>query len=115
MKKSHLIPNNLKKYYLTSNVNHRNLLTLSNPKIDKNSIPTFGIHLAPNNMSGFNVCKMAFNCKKICLHASGSKLHYSNKIKSRIKKTLAFNLDNNYFLITAFFSFFLISIFFTFD
>ena len=101
MKKSHLIPNTLKEFYALTNINHRTLLTLSNPKIDKNIIPTFGIHLAPNNMSGFNVCKMAFNCKKICLHASGSKLHYSNKIKSRIKKTLAFKTDNNYFLITA--------------
>ena len=101
MKKAHLIPKTLKEYYLKSNVNHRNLLTLSNPKIDKNIIPTYGIHLAPHTISGVNLCPMAFNCKKICLFASGSKLYYSNKLKSRIKKSLAFNLDSNYFLITA--------------
>ena len=42
MKKSHLIPNTLKEFYALTNINHRNLLTLSNPKIDKNIIPTFG-------------------------------------------------------------------------
>ena len=95
MKKAHLIPKTLKEYYLKSNVNHRNLLTLSNPKIDKNIIPTYGIHLAPHTISGINLCPSAFNCKKICLFASGSKLYYSSKLKSRIKKSLAFNLDSN--------------------
>ena len=99
MKKSFFIPDTLKKYYKLTGINHNTLLSV-NPKINKNSISTYGVHLAPHTISGFNLCPMALNCSKICLHAAGVPYMYDNKLKARINKSLAFNADSNLFLIT---------------
>jgi len=97
--KTHLLPKTIKAFQESFKLNYNTLLTDSNPKILKSDIKTFILHLSPSNTSGvINVCKSAFNCKKLCLHHSGNPLHYSSKIKSRINKTIAFNYSQNDFM-----------------
>ena len=97
--KTHYLPKTIKAYQESFKLNYNTLLSDSNPKTQKSSIKTFILHLSPSNSSGvINVCKSAFNCKKLCLHHSGNPLPYSSKIKSRINKTVAFDYSQNDFM-----------------
>ena len=73
-----------------------NLLSV-NPKTEKslkNGDPqTYILHLAPHNLSGFNVCPGAGNCKRICLHSAGNPVYMAAKQAARIRRTLAFSAD----------------------
>ena len=66
----------------------------ANPKVAKNGkevdVNTYPLHLAPYNLSGFNVCAMASKgCIKACLHTAGNPAYMEQKNTSRITKTLA--------------------------
>ena len=69
------------------------LLTTANAKIrkgEKIGFKTFGIHLAPASLSGFNVCKDASaGCAASCLNTAGMGA-FSNVQLARIEKTRLF-------------------------
>lgn len=80
----------------------------NSPKLIKScdrNVLTYGVYLAPHNLSGHNVCPGSDNCSKYCLHGSGR-----NKIEllinknggsiqnSRIKKTKLFFDDREMFM-----------------
>jgi len=80
----------------------------NSPKLIKSldrKVMTYGVYLAPHNISGYNVCPESCNCSKYCLHGSGR-----NKIElltfkdggsiqnSRIKKTKLFFEDRPAFM-----------------
>lgn len=69
------------------------LLTTANAKIrkgEKIGFKTFGIHLAPASLSGFNVCKDASaGCAASCLNTAGMGV-FSNVQRARIEKTRLF-------------------------
>ncbi|MBF0648727.1 hypothetical protein IR083_07835 [Dysgonomonas sp. GY75] len=80
----------------------------NSPKLIKSmgrNVMTYGVYLAPHNISGYSVCPESCNCSKYCLHGSGR-----NKIelltfkgggpiqKSRIKKTKLFFEDRPAFM-----------------
>lgn len=77
------------------------LLTTSNTKIrkgEKLGFSTFGIHLAPSNLSGFNTCKNASaGCAAACLNTAGMGV-YSTVQKARIEKTRFFFSDKATFM-----------------
>ena len=77
------------------------LLTTANAKIrkgEKIGFRTFGIHLAPASLSGFNVCKDASaGCAAACLNTAGMGA-FSNVQNSRIEKTRLFFKDKAIFL-----------------
>lgn len=77
------------------------LLTTSNTKIrkgEKLGVMTFGVHLAPANLSGFNVCKDASaGCAAACLNTAGMGV-YSTVQKARIEKTRLFFSDREAFM-----------------
>lgn len=59
---------------------------------------TYGIHLAPSNLSGFNVCKDATaGCAAACLNTAGRGAMNSVQ-KARIEKTHLFFTDKQRFL-----------------
>jgi len=59
-------------------------------KGEKKGWKTYGIHLAPSKVSGYNVCKWASKgCAMACLNLSGMGT-FSNVQEARIKKTRAF-------------------------
>jgi len=59
---------------------------------------TYGIHLAPSNLSGFNVCKDASKgCAAACLNMAGRGA-MSSVQKARIEKTHLFFTDKQRFL-----------------
>ena len=66
------------------------LLSTANAKIlkrEKEGWMTFGLHLAPSKLSGYNVCQWASRgCAKVCLNTSGHGA-YSTVQAARIKKT----------------------------
>ena len=70
------------------------LLTTANAKIlkgEKEGWMTMGIHLAPANLSGFNVCHWASRgCTDSCLNTSGHGA-FSTVQEARIKKTKLLN------------------------
>jgi len=72
------------------------LLTTANAKIrkgEKMGYLTYGIHLAPASLSGFNVCKDASaGCAAACLNTAGMGI-FSNVQKARIEKTKLFFKD----------------------
>ena len=72
------------------------LLTTANAKIkkgEKMGYLTYGIHLAPASLSGFNVCKDAsVGCAAACLNTAGMGV-FSNVQKARIEKTKLFFKD----------------------
>ena len=91
--KPHFLPKQIKAYQESYKLNYNSLLS-ENPKTKKSSIKTFILHLSPSDSSGvINVCKSAFNCKKLCLHRSGNIMYLKNKIEARIKRTIAYS-DN---------------------
>lgn len=80
----------------------------TSPKLIKSmtrNVITYGLYLAPYNLSGYNVCPESCNCSVHCLHGSGR-----NKIElltnkeggsiqnSRIKKTKLFFEDRSSFM-----------------
>ena len=77
------------------------LLTTANAKIrkgEKIGFKTFGIHLAPASLSGFNVCKDASaGYAASCLNTAGMGA-FSNVQNSRIEKTRLFFKDKAIFL-----------------
>jgi len=77
------------------------LLTTANAKIrkgEKIGFKTFGIHLAPASLSGFNVCKDASaGCAASCLNTAGMGV-FSNVQNARIEKTRLFFKDKAVFL-----------------
>ena len=97
--KSHLLPKTIKTFQKSFNLNYNTLLSDSNPKTQKSTIKTYILHLSPSDSSGvINICKSAFNCKKLCLHRSGNPKFLNSKIKSRINKTIAFDYSQNDFM-----------------
>lgn len=66
------------------------LLTTKNQKLqksDKYNYVTFGLHLAPASLSGFNTCPQSTPlCRTYCLNTSGHGA-YRNVQEARIKKT----------------------------
>ena len=66
------------------------LLTTANAKIlkgEKEGWMTLGIHLAPSNLSGYNVCQWASRgCTEVCLNTSGHGA-FSTVQAARIAKT----------------------------
>jgi len=77
------------------------LLTTANAKIrkgEKLGYQTFGIHLAPASLSGFNVCKDASaGCAAACLNTAGMGA-FSNVQLARIEKTKLFFKDKSLFM-----------------
>lgn len=67
-------------------------------KGEKKGFTTYGLHLAPANLSGFNVCKDATSgCAAACLNTAGRGA-MSSVQKARVKKTLFFFKDKENFL-----------------
>ena len=67
-------------------------------KGEKRGFITYGIHLAPSNLSGFNVCQYASKgCAAACLNTAGRGA-MSSVQKARIAKTLLFFTDKDRFL-----------------
>lgn len=81
------------------------LLTTANAKILKSKgrgYLTFGLHLAPSTLSGFNTCSCASNgCKAACLNTAGRGV-YSKVQNARIKKTLLFFQERESFMALLF-------------
>ena len=77
------------------------LLTAGNAKIIKGEAfgyMTKGMHLAPANLSGYEVCKWrSKGCTMACLNTAG-RGHMQNTQDSRIKKTKLFFEDTLAFL-----------------
>ena len=64
----------------------------ANPKTSKAAIVdgvySLPLHLAPERLSGWNVCPMATDgCKAACLHTAGNKAHMPQKERSRLART----------------------------
>jgi hypothetical protein len=67
-------------------------------KGEKKGFITYGLHLAPANLSGFNVCKDASaGCAAACLNTAGRGA-MSNVQRARIAKTRLFFSDKQKFL-----------------
>ena len=67
-------------------------------KGEKKGFITYGLHLAPSNLSGFNVCKDASaGCAAACLNTAGRGA-MSNVQRARIAKTRLFFSDKQKFL-----------------
>lgn len=66
----------------------------SNPKLAKNGkvgVLAAPLHLAPYNLSGFQVCAQASaGCAAACLHTAGNPAYMATKSASRITKTQAY-------------------------
>lgn len=66
----------------------------SNPKVAKNGkvdVLTAPLHLAPFNLSGFQVCPQASDgCAAACLHTAGNPAYMAQKETSRNTKTRAY-------------------------
>lgn len=77
------------------------LLNAGNSKTrkgEKKGFTTYGIHLAPSNLSGFNVCKDASQgCAAACLNTAGRGA-MSSVQRARIAKTQLFFRDKATFL-----------------
>ena len=77
------------------------LLTISNTKLakgEKKGYLTFGIHLAPADLSGRNVCPMASTgCKTACLNTAG-RGRFDMVQKARLRKTNYFFDEREKFL-----------------
>lgn len=80
----------------------------NSPKLVKSlerNVMTYGVYLAPGNLSGYQVCPNSDNCCKYCLNGSGrSKIELLTYTgggpiqKSRIKKTKLFFEDRPAFM-----------------
>ena len=74
----------------------------ANPKLAKNSklkVLSVPLHLAPYNLSGFQVCaKASAGCSAACLHFGGAPAARKIKDQVRIARTQAFFKDRSAFL-----------------
>lgn len=75
----------------------------SNPKVAKNGkvvdVLTAPLHLAPFNLSGFQVCPQASaGCAASCLHTAGNPAYMAGKDASRKDKTVAYFKERDAFL-----------------
>jgi len=98
MKQSYLKLKSIKDFETLNNQKSINLLTTSQPKIDKNSLFTAVLHLSPSNLSGVDFCVNSNNCRKLCLFYSGNKLYHQAKFKARLRKSNMFNSDKFTFM-----------------
>ena len=96
MQSAHLKPLSIVKTEQQFSQPSLKLLTLTQPKIDKNPFPSAILHLSPHNISGRNLCIKAYNCKKLCLHFSGNKLYHDAKFKARQRKSYFFNNSDKF-------------------
>ena len=75
-----------------------------NPKVKKNlgiGVLTSPLHLAPYNLSGYQVCpKASQGCAAACLHTAGNPAFMEAKNKGRIRKTKMFFEDRLNFMST---------------
>ena len=90
------LPADLKQFCAMFKLDFKSLLSV-NPKTEKSAIETRILHLSPADSSGVDVCPMAKNCKKICLHFAGNPAYMSTKQAARIRRTLAFSADKQRF------------------
>jgi len=90
------LPRDLKTFCEQFKLDFKSLLSV-NPKTEKSHIETRILHLSPADSSGVDVCPMAQNCKKICLHFAGNPAYMSTKQAARIRRTLAFSADKQRF------------------
>lgn len=86
-------------YYLGS-VSHSSKLMKS---FTKKEIVTYGIYLAPSDLSGYNVCPNSKACREHCLFGSGRTMMdilsgKNNTVNTRIKKTKLFFENKPYFM-----------------
>ena len=98
MKQSYLRLKTVKDFETLTNQKSIELLTTSQPKIDKNSLFTAVLHLSPSNLSGINFCPNSNNCRKLCLFYSGNKLYHDTKFRARLRKSNMFNADKFKFM-----------------
>lgn len=87
------------KWGVTSLLSNHN----SNPKVAKAEaklgIRSAVLHLAPHDMSGYNVCPSASpGCIAACLHTAGNPIHQDGKTRARLARTKFFFADRNAFL-----------------
>jgi hypothetical protein len=79
----------------------------SNPKVAKNGkvdVLTAPLHLAPYNLSGFQVCAQAsVGCAAACLHTAGNPAYMAQKDASRKAKTVAYFKVRDAFMAVLFF------------
>jgi len=79
----------------------------SNPKVAKNGkvdVLTAPMHLAPHNLSGFQVCAQASSgCAAACLHTAGNAVYMAQKDSSRKAKTVAYFKERDAFMAVLFF------------
>ena len=79
----------------------------SNPKVAKNGkldVLTAPMHLAPYNLSGFQVCAQASaGCAAACLHTAGNAVYMAQKDASRNAKTVAYFKERDAFMAVLFF------------
>lgn len=87
-----------------SDINIASLLAKpeSNPKLAKNGklgVLAAPLHLAPFNLSGFQVCPQASDgCAAACLHTAGNPAYMAGKEKARIARTRLYFRDRPAFL-----------------
>jgi hypothetical protein len=66
----------------------------ANPKVAKNEkvgVLASVLHLAPANLSGYEVCPgRSAGCTAACLHYAGNPVYMNNKTKARVRKTKQF-------------------------
>ena len=98
MKTAHKKPLSIKNFEDKWNQKAIALFTPSQPKIDKNEYPATILHLSPHKTSGFDLCPMAGNSSKLCLHFSGAKFLHKTKFKARIRKSLMLKDDSKSFM-----------------
>ena len=79
----------------------------SNPKVAKNGkmdVLTAPMHLAPYNLSGFQVCAQASaGCAAACLHTAGNPAYMAQKDARRKAKTVAYFKERDAFMAVLFF------------
>ena len=98
MKQSYLRLKTVKDFETLTNQKSIELLTTSQPKIDKNNLFTAVLHLSPSNLSGVDFCPNSNNCRKLCLFYSGNKMYHQTKFKARLRKSNMFNSDKFKFM-----------------
>jgi hypothetical protein len=74
----------------------------SNPKLAKGmkqGVMSTPLHLAPADLSGYEVCPMATNgCRKACLHTAGNPAHMAGKQRARVARTKLYFQQRGLFL-----------------
>jgi hypothetical protein len=74
----------------------------SNPKVAKNEkvgVLASVLHLAPANLSGYEVCPgRSDGCTAACLHYAGNPMYFNVKTAARVRKTKQFFEDRDTFM-----------------